>query len=296
MSTRDTPEIATTFGALDSSGFVDGMAVDAHHCREFTRNGNHLLAKEEQLFSLMVPRQEGDSVFSGDDQSPNYLIWTDAIRSWVPSSHWMKIVAPFPVAKKPGLHRAEARVFARISGSHTVYLQIATKGRPFDRNAGPSSPNVITLLGDGDDDVDSYTKTGMWIDPGGYEDIQLYVKGLPTGDQAPASGGDPNARSDYPSADFQYDYDNIFDYQNVGTWASPGWSRTGAEVVFYNADASVITRRIVTAVTEQRQLFFAPRLSDHELRQVRGGDDWAIFALPTIGLVSVSMAAEARTV
>lgn len=281
------------------------MAVDAHHARVMTMNSNRLLAKQEHLFALMVPRQEGDTI-TGGGEAPFLNTWSDGIRSWVPTTAWMRLTAPFPIAKKPGLHRAELRVMARVSGSHTVYLQVATKARPFNSSAAPSSSNVITLTGDGDDDVDSYTKTGLWIDPAPYEEISIYVKALPTGDQADTTiGGDPNARSDEPSITFAYEPTFLKGPSSGGNvdWTIPGWSRTGAELVFFDVDGGTIARRIITSVTQEgpisggtRQLHFAPALTDAQLHQVQLGDDWAVFALPTIGLVGLTLAAEARTV
>lgn len=292
MATVDTPETAPLFGALDSTAITDGSAYNAHVVREITRNANRQAGRGQHLVTLLWPMSSFDWTYNPDGS----VHTLHGLRSWVPTTHWIRLVPATPIAFRPGLRRAEVMVDARVSTGHTVLLQVATRAKPYNHRSVASSNNVISLVGTGSDA--EYLQDEFLIDPAGYDDIELFVKGLPTSDGAnTAEGGTPADRSGL-SVTPVYALDYIEATAADGAaWISPGWASSGAEIAFYRADGTEITRRIVTAVDDTNdplRLYFTPPLTPASHYEVVQGDDFTVFALPTLEVVSFTLAAEPR--
>lgn len=293
-----TPHNPGQYTALDSAYFRDGMAMDAHGASTLIGNAVHMYATGPQLLALAWPRQDpgvsGNDSPVGADSHQLYGTWADGFRTWVPSGWWIPLLPPVPFAKAPGFNRATAKVEARVTADHQIMLQIATRARPFSDSAGPFSPNVIMLVGDGDDDVDDYTRNHMWLDPSREERVQLWAKAFPTDDAPFADGSTPQARVTLPSTVFWLTHDRL--YYSSGSppsWNSPGWGRTGAEIEFSDDNGNVVARRsILDVANDNRSLGLWPHLSQAEVVQARTGDDWRIFAAPNLSLMGVSLGAE----
>ena len=278
MSTRDTPEISSAYGSIDSAAFHDGQAVDAHLERVVTMNANRLQAKGQHIYTL---NWQDNPI----DDEINFR--------WIPSTSWTRVSDPIPIQYPPGLSKADVRIHARILGSETIWMQIATKAQPFSRSATTSDTNTLALTGDGDDDIDPYGKDDIWIDPSGYDELDIRLTGIATTVAGDSGVGGPNTRTGYGGS-FTY-AENWIGHAGAGSFIAGGYSLAGSEIVFDDGGGFNV-RRLVTSVPGTNLLYFAPVLDSATLTAVQAADDWEIYRLPTIGLVSISLAAVERTV
>lgn len=308
MSTIETPEIASLYGALDSAAFEDGGSYNAHLLREIVRSSNRLAGKGQHLLTLPFPERASTPSYDGDSDSlPAWSYW-DGLRTVCPTTQWVRITPRIPIPKRPGLRTAAVRVDARVSDDHTVLLQVATRAAPFDPRASSGSANVVELTGDSDEDVDLYSGSGIPIHHGGYETVELYVRGVRTGDLADTTdGGTPNQSSSLGG--YKPFANRVQVASTAGaSWVIPGWGQSGAEIVFYDRQDQELARRPITQVDRENvssgyyELHFAPPLTEPEFQEagfVRryGGptNAFELYAIPRLGIVCFSMAAEART-
>lgn len=317
MSTIETPEIASVYGALDSAAFEDGGSYNAHLLRELARSANRLASKGQHLLTLPFTERASTPSYNGDSDSLPAWTYFEGLRTVCPTTQWVRITPRIPIPKRAGLRSAAVRVDARVSSDHEVLLQVATRAAPFDINANGSSPNVVTLTGDGDDDVDLYSGSGIPIHHGAYEHVELYVRGLRTGNLANTTyGGTPNQSSGLINGNGGYVLrrDRVRAVVDTGTiigssasWVVPGWGQAGAEIVFYDRQGQELARRPVTVMSQDpafafQELWFAPPLTESEFQEAAftqqyGGptDNFELYDLPNVGIVCFSMAAEART-
>lgn len=276
MSTRDTPEIASEYGSIDSTYFHDGQSVDAHFERVVAMNANRQQAKGQHIYSI---NWQDNPI----DDEINFR--------WVPSTSWTKVSDPIPLQYPPGLSKADIRISARILGSTTIWMQVATRAQPFSRAATTSGTNTLALTGDGDDDIDPYGKDDLWLDPSGEDELDIRLTGIATTDLADDTIGGPNTRTDYGGS-FTY-AENWIGHAGAGSFIVDGYSLSGAEIVFDDGGGFNV-RRLVTSVPGTNLLYFAPALDAATLALVQAADDWEIYELPTIGLVSISLASVER--
>ena len=282
MSLSDTPEIADAFGAYDSVALERGNAVDAHLVRNVIRNSNRLSAKGEHIVTLGPWAQPGEPFNS-------YKHYR-----WIPTTHWTRLLPPVPIAYRRGLRTAEVRLHARVSSTHTVTLQIGTKAQPFSVGATSAGTNTLDLVGVGGS-ADSYEKTGLLLDPSGYDELDIRAIAEPTTDLADDTLGGANERSDVGGVS----YFSTFVTTTPASWwtASPSqdsFANLGTEVAF-DVTGSGYTDRRLLILTGTRHFFFAPILDDVTLNAVQSFDDFVLYQLPTLGLMSLTIAAEGRS-
>lgn len=285
MSLIDTPEIASAYGTLDDTAFEDGMCFHAHMARTITMNASRLASKGQHLFTLVYPIQtaNGETTYNG-------------ARTIVPTTAWTRLTAPIAIPKRPGLSSATVYVMAQIWTGHQVWMQVTSQAHPFLNTATPQSTNVIEMVGTGS--LTAYNKSGILVSAGQYDEIEILVKGVPTTD-SPSLADSPDDRSGL-STQPQYEWRGLLAVASETTWTTSGYSRAGTEIEFYDANAEIITRRVIVGVDGQGlygydYLEWYPPLSHAELDRVREADDWALFQLPTIQMSCFSMAADPRS-
>ena len=280
MSTINTAEIASLYGALDSDAFADGGPFSAHLLRAMVMSANRLASKGEQIICLPWPIRSN----VGEDT-------IDGMRAVAPL-YWTRIYSPIPCPKRPGLNRADVRIRARVSDTDPVWVQVATRARPFNAHAASDADNVIVITPDGDNDIDQYTKDSIPIDPGPYEEIEIYIKGEPTGN-GPSTGGSPTARGGLGSAPT---YGNNSVEHASATWTA-ALAEDGHYIEFYDDNGNnVIFRGVITSVNNAgTRLYYTPAVDMATLFEIADADDWSIYQLPTFEMTCFSMACRSRS-
>lgn len=287
MSNHDVPEIASIYGGPDSDTFADGRSLDAHIARVCLTNSNRLAAKGEQIMALDWPVRRGATDLDGHHR-------------WAPATSWTRLLPPFPIAYRRGLRTATLSVLARVSEDHTILMQVATKSQPFARGADETTTNTIELTGDSDNDVDVYTKTGLWIDPSGYDELDIRILGESTTDLADTDGGPVQ---EDPAETQQYRLNRIHIATTLSGFTPNLWlTTTGAEIEFLDGvGASIGGRRLIVGHTQSTvtggtalTYYFSPSLTTSEQTDAIAGDDFFVYRLPSIGVVSISLTAEER--
>lgn len=288
LSLFDVPEVAALYGALDSDTVADGRALDAHLTRTVTTNTNRLMGKGAHLATLTWPIRPT----SGD---------YDGLHRWAPNSYfipipsrfsWTAITAPIPLNYRRGLRTFEARIRARVYG--TVWLQFATRAHPFYTQASvPFHANTLEL-DDTADALDDFSQAGMLLDPSGYDELTIYARAVSNeSDLADDTvGGAPNDRSGLGVTPTYAE--SWLGFAGAGTWVERGYMYLGTEIAFRDGLGAEITRRQITGATPNT-LWWGSPLTDAELTDVIAGDDFSLYRLPTIGLGTISIAAEGRT-
>lgn len=297
MSTYNKGEVPAAYAALDSAFFQDGMAMDTHGAAVITDNANFQLGTEAQILQLPWPRMDGD-VRGTTAEDWDFGTYADHFRTWVPTNFWMPLTGVLPMPKPPGPTRGEVRVRARVSDSHVVMLQFATRASPFDPNAGRYASNVLLCLGDNDNDVDPYSFAYLPLLEDRGESLQIYAKAAPTND-AP-TGNDGNRgydnRTDSPGTNIYYEVDRLL-MANSG-WIHDGYPRAGAEIEIRDAGGDAIGRWPIIAAglaadpasgNALRFLQWFPPLAPQQQQDANAGDDWQIYALPNLSLASVTI-------
>lgn len=281
MSTSDVPEIADVFGAYDSVALERGNAVDAHLVRNVIRNSNRLAAKGEHVLTLAWPY-------------PAEYFNSYGFYRWIPTTHWTRLLPPIPIAYRRGLRTAEVRLHAAISLTHTITLQVGTRAQPFSKGATAAGTNTLDLVGTGGG-VESYEKTGLLLDPSGYDELDIRAIAEPTTDLADDTLGGANERSDVGGVSY---LSTLFTTTPTSWWtASPSidsFASIGTEVAFDVTGTGYTDRRLII-LSAARHLAFAPELDDVTLNAVQSFDDWVLYQLPTIGLLSLTLAMEGRS-
>jgi len=289
MGIRDS-EIPGTFGALDSGAVKNGYAGHAHVAREIARGTNRLIAQEDPVLRLM---------FSADESTADSEV-RGALQGFATWPYWGRIYwGPLPAPKKRQHNTLEAQVTAKIQDSETCYLQIATSAMPFNPYAALDAPNVLTMTGDGDNDFDVYSITGI---PAGTSDVELvdiYISGPLTGTLASeGTYGAHNAGTLDPSSnDDGVTQSELFDAS--ASWNTPGSTNLGTAgnyaIVFKDSDgnALVMPRRIIH-VASGDSLVFTPWLQESEVRMLQHAD-YEIQELTSWRIADVAIYGEALT-
>ncbi len=276
-----TPEIFTTFGAIDSDALADGQPYSSHLLRTIVMNGNRLASKGHEMLNLIWPVTT----------SVSETQWSGA---WVPlHSFWRRILGPVVVPKKVGLRTATAQLHAKILGSQSALFQFTTRARPFNSGARATDVNCLEITGDSDDDYDSYTLTGVPLDrQSALETIEIWV--IASGDTATASGGGTPTSGTFTSLE----RDKLT--LSSATWNTTSgskWSDLGHELQLVDSGGSIVVPPVgITDVPSATELEFSQyNLSDSELEAAREAGDFQIVRPGLVGFSNIALFADGRS-
>lgn len=256
-------EIPSVFGAVNSTVAADGLPVSAQALREIARGGHRIIAQGEPLAQLVWDSSTDalDGVIPG------------ALSGYGVAGVWQKIYwGPMIVDKRPGLRTATAKVVAKITSAEAIYMQIATRGAPFNRTADIERVgNLITMVGSGS--FTAYTKTGIPVDRGPMEGLDIYVQGastttlIDTGTYGSPSSGTVDAIAQ----------DTLLHHAATWDTVPAGGSTTGtladgsAFLSFEDASGNyLVSPRRVIGVISATQLRFTPSISGDDAQMLQG--------------------------
>lgn len=273
--------------ALDSEALeAPGAFRDAHTLGVLERSSNRLIARGHTLFSLTWDALDVDTErATAYPQLPGWLRWTPVLRG------------PILRPKRPTLRFLDVIVRARLPEDQVIFFQCETSRSQLDPNAGPSSPKVLALVGTGAEV--KYALRGLAVDPGPWERIQLYQRGLVTdtlGDDAVFT----NSGSNVGRVGGWYD-DGLFEGPIVGSdwWpendslaSSPPrrtWAPDHGIKVYSGAlgSSSVLFEGNITSVRSSYQAYVDPVPSAAFRRAVRG-KHFGIYELPSVRYYSIA--------
>lgn len=248
------PEIASRFGALDSTAIRDGACVSAHHLRELARSSNRLRLRRELLARLTFDLST----------APNARGVLRGVATW---PQWSRLTwSSLPVPKPPATRRATAYLIVQVSNHATIFFQLSTRARPFEPRVTFRTP-LLTCHGNGTDSYQRYVLTDIPLAPGRpLEAFDLWVLGTASDDAVlPVDDG--------TVAELRPD-------SFVSTVSGTSWiagDAPGVYVRFVDEDGNllvsprtvtgVVSVDLSTGVVGQR---FAPSLTDAEVRLCQG--------------------------
>lgn len=148
------PEAAASYGALDSTAFVDGYPVTAHALRAIARNSNYMITRAEPLFNL-------NWSYTGQHRAMTFL-------------SWVRILPAFPVVKRPDLISAEIKLRLTGTTSDIFDVQVATLARPFSDDTTIIS--TTSAVGAGDSTTVSLTISDIPMRPGTFEVFEIWIR------------------------------------------------------------------------------------------------------------------------
>lgn len=169
-----TPEIASEYGALDDDAIADGGPASAQAVRTLVMSTHRLLAMGEPILSLMFDASE-DAGGSGGLSARGYL------NGFAMPNQWRRLYpAPLVVPKKQTHRKAEMKVVAQIETGRTCLIQLVTNGCAYNNDAVSTSPNVLSLNGNGNfatySIADNVDHQRILLGPYSIESFELYVK------------------------------------------------------------------------------------------------------------------------
>lgn len=276
------PEIGTTYGAIDSTAFTDGRPFGAHMLRSMIRGRNRLVAKGHEVFNLAWPVEQVDA----GDSTMVYPFSVVAPPFWVP------MFPPINVPKKPGLTSLRVFFTALINGSETIQVQVATRAQPFR----DQSSAYTEFTADGDDDFDQYLCDAVPASADDYERIQVWFRGVPSGTLvSTGTVGTPNTSTSSSMVISPNMVVLSSASWNAATSATNNLAENGTAVVFNGQLGPVAYPRLVIDVQSDR-FTFAPDLTLNELADARLGQDFDLIQLPQLALANLGGYLEGRTV
>lgn len=289
-----TPEIPTSYTAVDSDAFGDGFAGNAHPLRLMTLMHNRLMAKGHPLCSLVWAAELGadESVANGKLQQFAHI------------GRWREIVPPVYCPKKPGLAVADVRGKIRIVGTiaDELLLQFSTFRRPFNEHATAGDSNVVRIVGDGTSTYQDVSLDGLALRRElASERLRIHVRGIRTGRLGDtATNGSPNTGSDIP-------YDSVHLTSTPPNWNTTDGTRNnyasnGHYVEFVESGADVVAPRTVVYVSTYagiRSLTLFPPFSAQEIARLRhisgtAGVTFNIMELPEYEIGGIAVYARDR--
>ena len=244
-------EIATTFGALDSTVAGDGTALHAHALRTLARTANRLYAMGGPVLNLQF-----DAYTLG---TPETRYGTAVQVGGFPA--WHRVYWPVPVAKSPAHSSYEARIRHNLDSGEEIWLQIATEAAPFDPNRPLDAANVLKLE---NDTPNMQSITGIPAPGRSSTDlIELWAYSARADNLASeATYGANNTGTVDGGTEYQI-------YDSTSTWTRSAVSSGRLVIAFYNGSIQVIGPRLVTGGGDDN-LFVWPRLSTADWQVVAG--------------------------
>lgn len=293
----NTPEIASLFGALDSNAFGDGQPFSAHLLRTLMMSSNRLASKGHEMLNLIWPVAVAPS-YDASIFGHSYHTLDTA---------WTRLAGPITVPKKPGLKTGTFSITAKIENSFEALVQVVTKEKPFSANARAGDAGCMLFSGDGDNDFDTDSMTGIPLDrQSDTERIEIWIK------HAGASGAADTATCGSPSSGQAESIgpDGFAADTATFSWtvSSPGtWGEQGHVVRFLDAAAGSggvpITRnfgmgRITeSTLTTQYLVPLRPRPTQREIDAAIDADLYfEIVKLGRIAISNLALFADGRTV
>lgn len=282
-----TPEIATAYGALDSSAFADGAPFGAHALRAMIRSVNRLTSKGQHLVTLLWPKQITDATEAG---SASFGMCSAKAWPW-----WSRYLLPITVPKRPGLNFGDVRVNVKVSDGFKVFLAFETK--PIGALQGTLSlnhPNVLELTGTGsyaDASLDS-----ILIDASDYDVLAVWVQGVPQYVDLTATYGSPRTGTiDVPSdivtpstlIDQAANWNTTLAFPSSRDYASDGH-------VIQFADGLIAPRAILN-IDSPVGMTFGPPLEQQEVARAMADGSYKILRCPQVSIATLSLAARARS-
>jgi hypothetical protein len=254
-----TPEIATTYGALDSAAVADGAALTAHVVRALSRGANRLLAKAETPLSACYPVRGGDL--------EAYAPTGRAYPFWIRVESW-------PIRTQADRRALDVRLTMRAASGEVLEVQLCTAASPF--SPAPAAGAYKTLTGTGSWGVLEWDALPC---AGGEDEVTLYLRGtLGSVLGNTAVYGSPNTGTvQEVTADGIVRTSASTTWQNTSTLATWAWSHV---LVFLSGSTLLTDPRLITGVagtTPQGRLSIYPpigtaeaaglRLSTYEIRE-----------------------------
>lgn len=163
MSGAAGKEMPSEYVGLDSVATADGRFYSAHARVTLARNMTKVYGQGRRLVCQAFPMTS----------STTTLVGLGAVSQWVRPPIWR-------VHKTPGIRFAAVAIRGLIANTKVVRIQFASKARPL--NADPATAANVDLTGDGT--FKRYPTSGYWLvplDPGGEDEISLYVWGNDNG-------------------------------------------------------------------------------------------------------------------
>lgn len=264
MSSILVPEVASLFGAIDSSAIADGEPLDAHVLRAMGMSANRLLCQGEPLLVLPYDVAGNSGIPETDDEGTQ-----EGGPYGFGSPFWVEIIPPVTCYKKPGLTSAKLFVRHSITSGGILYVQLATRAQRFsDTASSDNAPNVLKLTGTGGWTTESIA--GIPIDYGVDELVSLSILGAPGDLGATGTYGTPNSGS----VDLVIDAGCILYGSGATTWADgsgvDSWAGGGHAIVFVDPITGVelVTPRQILQTQEASRIVFWPTLSPFEQRMI----------------------------
>lgn len=164
------PEIATSYGALDTDAILDGDAGHAHALRELARSTNRLLACSSPVLNVVFDASEDLG-----EQCPGAANGFIGVDIWTPL-----IPGPILVPKKTNHVVIDFRLIAKFPVGKAVTIQVATVVAPFVDAADRDRPGVLYATGTGD--FETYELVGIPCTRREVEQIGVWIRGDQAGD------------------------------------------------------------------------------------------------------------------
>lgn len=165
-ASRSTIERATTFGALDSTAFVDGAPVSAHLLRELARSLNLRLYAPEPVASMVWNAR------TGVEADADGYTGLDGKLLGFGMPYWTHVAPSLEVPKKAGLAHYSLAVTAYIPLDQVVRWGLQTRRQPRIQDQG-----ALVLEATGTGDWANYLLENIPANPGGSDSLDFLARG-----------------------------------------------------------------------------------------------------------------------
>jgi hypothetical protein len=257
------PEFPTNFGAIDSTAFSeDGGPFNSHALRAMAKNANRLITKGQMLFTLAWPATSHDTDIDTDIGSTFEGYATP---------HWNLCHPPISIPKKPGLNSGTFKLYVTVQATARILFQIVTRKTGSTRlsHARIGDSNVAEVIGDSTSSPQLASFSGVPLDPGPSEVVELYARLSGGGALADTSAyGSPNTGT-HGSGGVEIGRDYILASSGAWDQSSPNLVTSNHFIYFYEGSGGsailATTPKKVWSIVSGTKLEFAPPLYQREL-------------------------------
>lgn len=278
------PDIAASYGGLDSLAFVDGGVPSAHILRELARQANRLAVRGHPLLQLIydsggLVTESGEGALVG---------W-----GW---PFWVQITpGPITVPKKPGLELGRLHVRSYSRTNEELYIQVVTDRSPFNARAEHGGSSTVRIVGTGA--FQWTTLSDIPLDYSDFEHVSIFLRGLPTTTVGvTATNGSPNVGT----VTRIHSTNLLEDSTTPATWNISGgtidWGINGHCVTIENSTAQqLLEARWITRVFTATQLQVFPGWPGGLPTDFASGATYRIFEIPRWRIANLALYAQDRT-
>jgi len=254
-----TPEIATAYGCLDTSAAGDGGAMHAHTLRELAKNSNRLIARGGPLLQLVFDASEDATGEISEGALKGF-----GLARWWQRIYWGPIVAP----KKPTHTTAAIQVICKIEYGLGLDLYVHTSAEPFRREIEATSPHILSMVGDGSGNYQTFSASGIPLGDGSTEQISLFLRAQTHSGLAPSGTVGTNAGTLSAAGDSVGEHTLV----DAGAAFQAAIAGNGYMLIFTDptSGAPLAAPRNITYFASTTEIDFTPSLSVHELSLCTG--------------------------